>query len=992
MRTEVATIQQMLTPEAAAVLTRSIEEAGRRRHGQTTPLHVAANLLAAPSGLLRRACAVSHPLLSSSSHPLHCRALELCFSVALDRLPTGATPDGSDADPSPPLSNALVAAVKRAQAHQRRGCADQQQPVLLAVKVELGQLVVSILDDPSVSRVMREAGFSSPAVKAAIEQALSSSSNPAAAATSPSSSTTRNVYISPRLQQDAKRKEEIKKVFEIMTRPRKRNPVLVGDSDAVYAMKQMLTMIEKEELGMETPAMLRLAQVVSLEKEFMSCDRSLIPTKINELYSVLEPKIRALSINSGIGGLVLDLGDLKWIVESAGGYGGSSVQQQQQQIGRAAVREMGRLLARLQEGDGNGSRVWVVGTATCATYLRCQVYHPMMESEWDIQALPVAPRSPPPLAGLFPRAVCNGSTGSLIMAAASPPQLSQGSDSAAAVLSRAPETALCSLCTEGYLTELDKLETEEPEGNSSEPGEDSKATLPQWLQIAVHCKKPAADRPQQKEKVEELLQKWRGKCSRLHMNSHVTFNASERCSRVNLPQQFSGSISLNQNGCSHNLNLNSSEHQSSKVKTDLVLGLSQPTKDSFNCSFGQVDDQKSNTIAGISDTDSTKRLLKGLTETVSWQPEAASVIAAAVMRCKSGRGKPRGSGAKADLWLLFSGPDKVGKMKMAAALSELMFNTAPTRINLGSPSTDDGELDAGFRGRTLVDRIAEAIQQNPFSVIVLEDIDHADGLVRGTITRAIGSGRLVDSHGREVLLSSSSIFILMSDWWPDNVQCEDKMLDSANSGWQLELSFSEKSAKRRPDWLLKEEQPMKQRKQSSSHGLSLDLNLAVSLDDDAEEGSWNSSDLTVENEHKYGQLAMDCPTSSNASELIDMVEEAVVFKPVDFDTLRKRVSDSISSKFARITGIRQSIQIDEEALDRIVGGVWQSGSDNVFDEWTDRVLVPSMNQLRNNLDFNDGSVVRLSSVKTNNGSQKSSCAGNRFPEFPETVSIAIDGA
>ena len=57
MRADLSTIQQTLTPEAAAALARAIDEAARRRHGQTTPLHVAAALLAAPAGLLRQAYA-----------------------------------------------------------------------------------------------------------------------------------------------------------------------------------------------------------------------------------------------------------------------------------------------------------------------------------------------------------------------------------------------------------------------------------------------------------------------------------------------------------------------------------------------------------------------------------------------------------------------------------------------------------------------------------------------------------------------------------------------------------------------------------------------------------------------------------------------------------------------------------------------------------------------------------------------------------------------
>ena len=108
MRGGLSAIQQTLTPEAASVLSHSIAEASRRNHGQTTPLHVAATLLASPTGFLRQACIRSHP---NSSHPLQCRALELCFSVALERLPTAQTTG------EPPISNALMAALKRAQAH-----------------------------------------------------------------------------------------------------------------------------------------------------------------------------------------------------------------------------------------------------------------------------------------------------------------------------------------------------------------------------------------------------------------------------------------------------------------------------------------------------------------------------------------------------------------------------------------------------------------------------------------------------------------------------------------------------------------------------------------------------------------------------------------------------------------------------------------------------------------------------------------------------------
>lgn len=396
MRAGLSTIQQTLTPEASAVLNQAIAEASRRRHGQTTPLHVAAALLSSPSGHLRHACIRSHPN-PSSSHPLQCRALELCFSVALDRLPsasnaTNPSPDDSPNPPPPPISNALMAALKRAQAHQRRGCPESQQQPLLAVKVELDHLLLSILDDPSVSRVMREASFSSPAVKASIENSLSSSPSP-----SPSPSPARNLYLSPRLIGAAAPITasaasatvgagggDVAKVFDILTRAKKRNPILVGDADPGAVMREAIGKIAAG----DAPAGFRSAVVISTEKEFAfsSLDRTAISSKIRELH----PMIELRNAVGGGAGIILDLGDLKWLVE------GASQQQSLTDVGRSAVTEIGRLLVRF------GGRLSLVGTATCATYLRCQVYFPTMESDWDLQAVPIAPRSAP-LPALAPR-------------------------------------------------------------------------------------------------------------------------------------------------------------------------------------------------------------------------------------------------------------------------------------------------------------------------------------------------------------------------------------------------------------------------------------------------------------------------------------------------------------------------------------------------------------------------------------------------------------
>jgi hypothetical protein len=163
-----AVVQPALVEEAAAAVWQAANLAARHGHAQVTPLHVASAMLSS-GGLLRAACLRSSS--HSQSHPLRPEALQLCLDVALSRLPMAWPPAAAmfrhHGAPLMTLSNALLAALKRAQAHERRGFTDggQQQPGALAVKVGLEQLVVSILDDPSVDRAMRQAGFSGSQVK-----------------------------------------------------------------------------------------------------------------------------------------------------------------------------------------------------------------------------------------------------------------------------------------------------------------------------------------------------------------------------------------------------------------------------------------------------------------------------------------------------------------------------------------------------------------------------------------------------------------------------------------------------------------------------------------------------------------------------------------------------------------------------------------------------------------------------------------------------------
>ncbi|KAH6819266.1 Double Clp-N motif-containing P-loop nucleoside triphosphate hydrolases superfamily protein [Perilla frutescens var. frutescens] len=990
MRAGLSTIQQTLTAEAASILSQSIAEACRRNHGQTTPLHVAATLLSSPSGYLRQACIRSHP---NSSHPLQCRALELCFSVALERLPTA---QNMAPGMEPPISNALMAALKRAQAHQRRGCPEQQQQPLLAVKVELDQLIISILDDPSVSRVMREASFSSPAVKAAIEQSLNSSSsinpqqhlavgvnvnfgsrilvqNPSPIVPLPN----RNVYLNPRLQPGKmfdQRGGEVKKVLEIMLRSRKRNPVLVGDSEPEAVVREFFS----KELGSD--GILKNVEVISMEKGVLS-DKN----KMMELGGMIES-----TIGSG-GSVILDLGDLKWLVEQ---------QLAVSEAGRAAVVEMAKLLARFR-GDGGReeNKLWLIGTATCETYLRCQVYHSTMENDWDLQAVPMASRSPLP--GTFPRLLStpveplNPLKGLPIPLSALNRPVSENSDPS-------EKMAYCPQCSENYEKEVAKLVMIH-KSFSEATSEKSQPSLPQWLQNA---KVNTADTSQ--GKTQELQKKWRDICLHLHPNFHQNsrvyrpapptlsmsslYNPNLLTCQTFQPmlqtaKPFREDLQLNTDQATNHPVDATNSPPGSPVRTDLVLGrkgtkttaekvTEDQARDFLGCVSSKPRTKLLDKFSNDLDTDTCKKLLKGLMERAWWQAEAASTVAAAITCCRSGNGKRRGAASRGDIWLLFTGPDRVGKKKMASVIAEQICGASPIIICLGT-RRDGEESDTNFRGKTAIDRIAEVVRRNPFSVIVLQDIDEADMLVRGTIKRAVERGRIADSHGREVSLGNA-IFILTGDWSTtspkssrDNRFVDEKKLASIAGGdWQLGLIVREKTSKRHAHWLQDDDRSLKPRKESSS-GLSLDLNLAAAdAEDDRTDGSHNSSDLTIDHEEEFSHVNEHLSVTSVPQDLLNNVDESIVFNPVDSAFVRREIKKTISLKFSMIVDENLSLGIEDDVLDMILGGLWHDRTS--LQEWVEKVLEPSFDRLKPQLPSGGGrssSVVVRLVVESDSGSR-----------------------
>lgn len=371
--------RQCLSEESARVLDDSVTVARQRRHSQTTSLHVVSALLCIPSSLLREAC--DRVQSYSVSPKLQFRALELCLGVAFDRLPSSKSVE------FPPISNSLMAAIKRSQAQQRRNpenyhlqqihC-NQQTASLL--KVDLKYFVLAILDDPIASRVFGEAGFFSRDIKLAIIQPSLTQFPPRLSLTRCPPIFLYNLTDSfpgraglklPFGPDDVE--ENCRRIGEILVRrdeKKGKNPLLVG----VCANSALKGFVESVNCG----------KVGVFPRQIYGLDVLCIEYEINEFVggrvNVETMTLKFKEVESAVGrcsgpGVVVNYGELKVLV-------GDSVSTE---AARFVVSQLTSLFK-----SSNGEKLWLIGAAmSYETYLKMLAKFPGLDSDWDLQLLPI---------------------------------------------------------------------------------------------------------------------------------------------------------------------------------------------------------------------------------------------------------------------------------------------------------------------------------------------------------------------------------------------------------------------------------------------------------------------------------------------------------------------------------------------------------------------------------------------------------------------------
>ncbi|WP_281829903.1 MULTISPECIES: ATP-dependent Clp protease ATP-binding subunit [Lactobacillus] len=187
------------------------------------------------------------------------------------------------------------------------------------------------------------------------------------------------------------------------------------------------------------------------------------------------------------------------------------------------------------------------------------------------------------------------------------------------------------------------------------------------------------------------------------------------------------------------------------IITDKIMD--KIVEEKTNIPVGDIQKQEENQL---------KNLASDLKSKVIGQDEAVDQVARAIRRNRIGfnkSGRPIGS-------FLFVGPTGVGKTELAKQLAKQMFGSEDAMIRFDmseymeqySVSKLIGSAP-GYVGYEEAGQLTEQVRHNPYSLILLDEIEKANPDVMNLFLQILDDGRLTDSQGRTVSFKDTIIIM-----------------------------------------------------------------------------------------------------------------------------------------------------------------------------------------------------------------------------------------
>ncbi|MDG0792857.1 ATP-dependent chaperone ClpB [Cohnella ginsengisoli] len=180
--------------------------------------------------------------------------------------------------------------------------------------------------------------------------------------------------------------------------------------------------------------------------------------------------------------------------------------------------------------------------------------------------------------------------------------------------------------------------------------------------------------------------------------------------------------------------------------------------------------------------DKLLRLEETLHERVVGQEEAVGLVADAVLRARAGiqdPNRPIGS-------FLFLGPTGVGKTELAKALAATLFDREDGMIRIDMSEYMEKHsvsrlvgAPPGYVGYEEGGQLTEAVRRQPYTVVLLDEVEKAHPDVFNVLLQLLDDGRLTDSQGRVVDFKNTIVIMTSNIGSPHLLQGVDDNGDIA---------------------------------------------------------------------------------------------------------------------------------------------------------------------------------------------------------------------
>lgn len=186
---------------------------------------------------------------------------------------------------------------------------------------------------------------------------------------------------------------------------------------------------------------------------------------------------------------------------------------------------------------------------------------------------------------------------------------------------------------------------------------------------------------------------------------------------------------------------------------------------------------------GANDIERLKNLDKRLKSKVIGQDEAVEMVAKAIRRNRAGFSEgdqPIGS-------FLFVGPTGVGKTELAKQLALDMFGNENAIIRLDMSEYADRTavskligISAGYVGyEDNANTLTERVRRNPYSIVLLDEIEKAHPQVLTLLLQVMDDGRLTDGQGNVINFKNTIIIATSNAGFGNEALSGDKQRDQS---------------------------------------------------------------------------------------------------------------------------------------------------------------------------------------------------------------------